>query len=356
MPYKSEPIATVLKDLNVKYFLPAIQREFVWDCDQITQLFDSIMRGYPISSFLFWELKDENKEEWETYKFIERYRLRKHNERAAVNGIHGLTLVLDGQQRLTSLLIGLRGTYTIKLKYKRWNDSSSWVEQILYLNLLKDPRENDNSEEEGTRYEFKFFPKNPENRHGQYWYKVGKILDFDNEDAFLDHVEDLVASLPNSATKGQERLLRQNLTRLYRAIWIDDVIAYYTEHDQSYDRVLDIFVRANDGGTKLSKSDLLLSMVTSKWKGVNARDEIYKFVDHLNYGLISRGNNFDKDFVMKTCLVLSDLKVQYKVDNFNNKNLSIIWGKWPHIKSSTKSAVSLINAFGIDQDTLLSHE
>jgi uncharacterized protein with ParB-like and HNH nuclease domain len=54
---------------------------------------------------------------------------------------------------------------------------------------------------------------------------------------------------------------------------------YYTETDQDYDRVLDIFVRANEGGTKLSKSDLLLSMVTSSWDGVNAREEIFNFVD-----------------------------------------------------------------------------
>jgi catechol 2,3-dioxygenase-like lactoylglutathione lyase family enzyme len=44
-----------------KYFLPAIQREFVWKPEQIIELFDSIMRGYPISSFLFWQLKPETR-------------------------------------------------------------------------------------------------------------------------------------------------------------------------------------------------------------------------------------------------------------------------------------------------------
>jgi uncharacterized protein with ParB-like and HNH nuclease domain len=55
MHYSSETIATVLKRLNVNYFLPAIQREYVWNPDQIIQLFDSLMRNYPIGSFLFWE-------------------------------------------------------------------------------------------------------------------------------------------------------------------------------------------------------------------------------------------------------------------------------------------------------------
>ena len=64
--------------------------------------------------------------------------------------------------------------------------------------------------------------------------------------------------------------------------------------NQSYDRVLDIFIRANDGGTKLSKSDLLLFlMITSKWEGVSARQEIYDFVDLLNDGLDAR-NDLDK--------------------------------------------------------------
>jgi len=53
MSYKSDTIATVLKRLNVNYFLPVIQREYVWHQDQIIQLFDSIMRSYPVGSFLF---------------------------------------------------------------------------------------------------------------------------------------------------------------------------------------------------------------------------------------------------------------------------------------------------------------
>ena len=39
-----------------KYLLPAIQREFVWSAEQIESLFDSLLRGYPIGSFLFWKV------------------------------------------------------------------------------------------------------------------------------------------------------------------------------------------------------------------------------------------------------------------------------------------------------------
>ena len=81
------------------------------------QLFDSIMRGYPISSFSFWELKPENRDKWQAYEFLEKAQYGgTHNELACTDGVTNLSIVLDGQQRLTSLTIGLKGTYTIKLR------------------------------------------------------------------------------------------------------------------------------------------------------------------------------------------------------------------------------------------------
>lgn len=354
MAYKSDTIATVIKRLNSQYFLPAIQREFVWDTGQIISLFDSIMRSYPISSFLFWELDYQNRDKWEVYKFVERgSQSGTHNELASIDGVRELTIVLDGQQRFTSLLIGLKGAYTIKKKYKRWDDPNAWVRQRLYLDLLKDPRGEAEDGEAGIHYGFQFMENVPPKDEEHYWFKVGRILDFDDEDRFYEFRQEEREKLPDTTTKGQMSVFERNLDRLYRAVWKDDVISYYTEHDQDYDRVLDIFVRANEGGTKLSKSDLLLSMVTSKWSGMNAREEIYGFVERLNYDL-TRKNYLDKDFIMKSCLVLSDLPVAYKVRNFNNQNLALIQSKWEEIKSAIERAVDLTNTFGIDRDTLTS--
>ncbi len=356
MSYRSEPIQITVGHLNSQYFLPAIQREFVWKQEQIVQLFDSILRGYPISSFLFWELKPENRDKWEAYTFISAAKHGgTHNNLANTNGVQHLTLVLDGQQRLTSLLIGLKGSYVAKKKYKRWDNPDAWVRQKLYLDLLKDPLadEENGSFETGVYYGLSFLDKVPKPDTQHHWFEVGKILDFDTEKAFDDFREKAEEALPDNVTKGQTLIFRRNLERLYRAIWKDDVVAYYTESDQDYDRVLDIFVRANEGGTKLSKSDLLLSMITSKWDGVNARDEIYSFVDHLNESR-ARKNDLDKDFIMKACLVVTDLPVAYKVENFNNKNLQKIQDSWDDIKSAIERAVDLVNFFGIDRDNLTS--
>jgi uncharacterized protein DUF262 len=48
MPYQSDAVSTIIGKLNTQYYLPAIQREFVWQPEQIIQLFDSLLRGYPI--------------------------------------------------------------------------------------------------------------------------------------------------------------------------------------------------------------------------------------------------------------------------------------------------------------------
>ena len=284
------------------------------------------------------------------------------NDPANEAGVHQMTLILDGQQRLTSILIGLKGTYEKKQKYKRWSDSAAWTKQKLYIDLLKDPNPDPNEEpnlEEPDNseiyYGLKFFDhdKPPSNSSGERWFKLGKILDFDNEDNFYKFREEEKDALPDGITKKQVSIFERNLERLYRAVWKDDVISYYTETDQNYDRVLDIFVRANEGGTKLSKSDLLLSMITSSWDGMNARDEIYDFVDRLNIEL-SRRNNFDKDFVMKSCLVLSDLPVAYKVQNFTQKNLNLIKKNWNSIKRAVEAGVNASNYYGVDGDNLTS--
>ncbi|HXX78430.1 MAG TPA: DUF262 domain-containing protein, partial [Ktedonobacteraceae bacterium] len=173
MSYKSDTIATVLKRLNVNYFLPAIQREYVWHQDQIIQLFDSIMRNYPVGSFLFWELDQDSRDKWDIYQFVQNYNQDKtHNAQATTEGVQQLTLVLDGQQRLTSLLIGLKGTYTIKKKYLKWSDPNAWVKQCLYLDLLKDPKISEDDTEEGIRFDFRFFEKAPDPDTKHYWFKV----------------------------------------------------------------------------------------------------------------------------------------------------------------------------------------
>jgi uncharacterized protein with ParB-like and HNH nuclease domain len=96
-----------------KYLLPAIQREFVWGTDQIERLFDSLRQGYPVGSFLFWNVKNGKRRNFRFYDFIRNYHEKnnRHNPLASISGEEDIIAILDGQQRLTSMYIALKGTY-----------------------------------------------------------------------------------------------------------------------------------------------------------------------------------------------------------------------------------------------------
>ncbi|MGE8585416.1 MAG: GmrSD restriction endonuclease domain-containing protein, partial [Agrobacterium tumefaciens] len=338
-------------------FLPAIQRPYVWGPEQLVALFDSLMKGYPISSFLLWDVAPENELNWQIYKFAEHFRYGEvHNEIAGTNG-RKLTLVLDGQQRLTSLLIGLRGSFTIKSRGRRWDNPDAWQRKMLYIDLLVDPALIPQSEGSDDNIEhpfgFELFDHPPQSGAANLWMKVGDILNYPALDQFNEYVEKTLGRLPATRDWTIAEIAKKNLNRLYQMIWADKIVSYYTETNQDYDRVLGIFVRANDGGTKLSKSDLMLSMISSKWTDISAREEIYNFVETLNNRL-DRKNDVNKDFVMKACLLLSDLDHVYQVKNFTNRNLEIMRINWPRIQQSLKRTFQLVNSFGIDRENLTS--
>jgi len=112
------PITEVLERTHTnQYFLPAIQREFVWSTTQIQALFDSVMRGYPIGSFLLWQVHPDDASDFTFYNFITDYHEKSHPyaSKGHVPSGSGLTAVLDGQQRLTALNIGLYGSHAERI-------------------------------------------------------------------------------------------------------------------------------------------------------------------------------------------------------------------------------------------------
>ena len=144
-------INEVISNIHTKkYVLPSIQREFVWSTSQITKLFDSLMKDYPINSFLFWEVDKENINKFMFYEFLRDYHQRKnkHNEKANLNGSENVIAILDGQQRLTSLYIGLKGSYAYKLPHKKFSNEQAYPIRKLYLNLL--------SRSEDIEYDYEF--------------------------------------------------------------------------------------------------------------------------------------------------------------------------------------------------------
>ena len=159
-----------------KMYLPALQRKFVWKAEQIIKLFDSILRGYPIGTFLFWNLADaENINEYSFYKFLTHYDedSSKHNELAPfpqLDNKEGYYGVLDGQQRLSSIYLALQGTY----KFRKYRERYA-RERKLCINLTKEAKKHGYDEEDDElTYSLDFLTDTEINEYkdGEYWIEV----------------------------------------------------------------------------------------------------------------------------------------------------------------------------------------
>lgn len=264
------------------------------------------------------------------------------------SGSEDIIAILDGQQRMTSLFIALTGTYASKLPYYRRSSEHAFPIRKLYLNLLA------RSEEVEVEYEFKFLSElDLAESHNKLWFKVSDILDFRDLGAVYGYciANDLFDT--SKFTKEQSTYTSETLANLFNAIHTNACISYYLEKGEELDKVLQIFIRINSGGTKLSYSDLLLSIATAQWKEKDAREEIHNFVDNINR--IGEGFSFNKDFVLKSCLVLADFSdVKFSVDNFTVDNMSFIENEWDSISSAIRKCVELASKFGYTRDTLTS--
>ena len=136
--YQSLTIKTVLEKINRReILLPMIQREMVWEASDIEKLFDSIASGYPFGTMLFWEYISN----WNDHPD---HASENHNK--LFNPVEtGQTIwaVLDGQQRLTALRIGLTGTMTVR-RPGAWRvsrrDSENYEKKELYVDLTYENR------------------------------------------------------------------------------------------------------------------------------------------------------------------------------------------------------------------------
>lgn len=370
MSYHSKSISEIIDDIEFeKAFLPAIQRKFVWPRWKIEHLFDSLMRNFPIGSFLFWELKKEKAKDYVFYSFLKDYDSRTpYNKRKEGSFRHEEIIgVLDGQQRLSSLFLGLQGTHREKIKYRKTLEDRNYPKSKLYLNLLSLPYsiniQGEVKEKRDKNFEFKFLSDDEARQIGRnnnknakvsvYWFRVGEVLDFLQEPDIDNEFEKIVADAVSEDQKNelikQKRVVKIALTRLHRRT-IEPIINYFKVTKDDLDDILEIFIRVNSGATILSKTDLLFSTIIATWE--DGRDEIETFLKDLN--LKGDGFRFNNDFLMRCCLVLSDLPVLFKVNSFKSENVQLIKDNWEKIKSSLNKTLELLEVFGFNGSLLTS--
>lgn len=136
MSYKPVSLASLLNLKNRDLFLPHIQRPFVWEYDsQVLRFLDSLMKNYPIQTFLFWKTKDEIKARKFMDNVLDDADLSDFYDRQVSEQGREKIFVLDGQQRLQSLFATFDGTF---------------FGSDIYINLLDGDREIEN----GLSYRF----------------------------------------------------------------------------------------------------------------------------------------------------------------------------------------------------------
>ncbi|HEY0458617.1 MAG TPA: DUF262 domain-containing protein [Pyrinomonadaceae bacterium] len=297
------------------FWLPNIQRPFVWKEEQIERLYDSILREYPIGTLLIWKTDSKIKRR----RFIDLYHDNlKLTDFYETESEMPKMMVLDGQQRLQSLFIGLKGSYNKK---------------ELYFNILS----GDVKAPDDIKYEFRF--KDSANQSFP-WIRFKDLVFTDKRPhEIFQQIEKSTTDL--SETDKSRIYLNVETIRdvfctqnniLYQLVDSIDRPMAYREDD-----IVEIFIRANSGGTFLGKSDLLFSLLIASWE--DADEQVTELLEEIN----RTGYKFSRDFVLKTCLVLLNKGARYDVEKFRQMGIrEQIMTDWDKIADAIKGVKDFI--------------
>ena len=335
-----------------RMFLPEIQRKFVWKEIQIENLFDSLILGYPIGALLFWKTSKKNinnsEDSLNLYRFIKEYHERDNHDNKKeslpiTTDYDSYYIVLDGQQRLSSLYIAIKGSVAYKLPRCWWNVDASFPKKELYMNVNSSLTSKVQDDDDTKR--FKFLTQKEYDSEPSKWFKVKDIFRYDNEYDLFEYVAN---NYPDN-----KQLAGKNIMALYKVLTAKDTspLSFYEIEEADYDDVLNIFVRVNSSGTPLSKTDLLFSTLVSNWTG--GREEIEKLVNTMN----GRGDkfSFDTDFVMRASLTLTDSPINLKIESFKKANVLKIANNWENIKKALLETVDFLTKSGFSDESITSY-
>jgi len=349
--YPAITVADAIQKIDYnQYLLPAIQRDFVWSHTKIEMLFDSLMQGYPIGSMLLWRVEGKDTQAQRYYGILKKYRERflNRSEEISVKGIPSFEVVLDGQQRLTALYLGLKGSYAYHEYNLQWKDTDySLPTRYLYLNLTykKDEKYNLEDSDDNKKFEFRFLKESEANEkeENNKWFKVSEILGIVGTSQLNAYYK------KNDLTEDEEA--QEILSALHDMVHMYKLIHYYLEQGGDFTRALNIFVRINSGGIPLSYSDLVMSTTISGWMILDAKKEINGLVDEI---VREYGFPVTKDFVLRTYLILYNDDIKFRVENFTIKNAKEFESHWQEIRDAIREVFQLVSDFGYVPHTLTS--
>jgi hypothetical protein len=244
--------------------LPEMQRRYVWRSTRVRDLCDSLYRGYPSGAILLWET-DES------------VPVREFAVGQEESPYSSTRLLLDGEQRLTSLSAVIRGE-PIEVRGRRKPIELLFnldhPDKLVHVTEVEEDGDDEDEDERLAEEEFDasedelqkrfermtFVVSTRKLEQSPHWVKVTEVFKTDEDAPFLERAGIEKVNDPRFK-KYSQRLARLRGIRKY--VYRMDVL----ERTLSYDEVTEIFVRVNSLGAKLRSSDLALAQITAKWRG-----------------------------------------------------------------------------------------
>lgn len=333
---RSRTVRETLPHLNQSMFIPSLQRDYCWDQQQIEKLWDSLLRGLPLGSLLLWEADSGESRDEPAYSFINQYVDERaypeddgpirYSQRYRPDEIEqsDYSLVLDGQQRLTSFYISLLGSYTTRVHGGWKSNPDAWNERELYIDLLSGEHTSEHDRDLVYDFDFRKTGGLSESEES-YWLHVGQLIDDEDpisEDSFLSEeevIEEILPVVKEEVDRDEYSDVEANLRRLWWAVNQQDAILF--ERTFTDDRTArELFIRRNKGGEELSGVDILLALLTGYWgveeegKPTDAKKQIEAFVEELSSdtALSDRGFSFGKNYLLRTLLLFCDERPAFR--------------------------------------------
>jgi len=285
-----------------QYRIPDIQRGYEWDKERAANLMDSILNGYPFGAIMVWQPPEEIRDDIQTRDFIKDFDSRAdYLSQKAHPATRDAYLVLDGQQRLQSLYIAFFGSY----------DGARVYLQIDHIptGVVGD-----------TDYRLEFLtPAEAAQRPNMVSLMEVVKLTPHEKTGYLDGLTNKLCAVTDQT--GRSPVFQQKRgdieTNINVVQWAfilrTALLIQEVDRRHDYDHVLEIFQRVNSGGMVLSKSDLMFCTLKLKIQGMEE-----KFADTLRF--LNQGGRhlFDRDFLIKSCLVVFNQGAKYEVAKLRN--------------------------------------
>jgi hypothetical protein len=316
MSYLAISIKEAINNINNHstdgWFLPAIQRPYVWGSRHenelyICKLFDSILKGYPIGGLILWKTAEEIPfrefiTDYSTYEF----------SRLTDQGMHAKSdkcLVYDGQQRLQTLFSCLRYTFNGK---------------ILVFDVLFDP----NAEHDADTTGFSFVPKNQ--AIDPNMIRMNALFAKRIDDAKWDYRKSVIHAVPDM-NSSKEDLIESNIDKLWDIFVRTDTksLAYFPIQSSNSSVVNEVFERLNTGGMALSQADLLFSKI--KADAFDFEENLQLFSRKI-FDSTGKGYVFGAYSILQVINLLVKGTVRIDPDNVNTTELLRFKETWTNLE------------------------